>query len=232
MNRPPTQAQPVSKPKGNWLKRNFVSLLMFVAVAGITVALFIYQHEIARLHNWGYLGAFIISVAANATVLLPMPGLVVLFPMGAAFNPFYIGLAAGVGGAMGEMTAYLAGYSSSGIWQENKLYLRAHAWLKRWGTPVIFLFAVAPLPLDVMGMAAGNLRYPAWKYFIACVPGKIIKYIVLAYAGQKFYGTFVSNAHFRTYLASFCVGAGASLIVIAVALYLESWTWKRGGRAR
>jgi VWFA-related protein len=44
-----------------------------------------------------------------------MPGLVVLIPMGAAFNPFFIGLAAGVGGAMGEMTAYMAGYGGRGM---------------------------------------------------------------------------------------------------------------------
>jgi membrane protein YqaA with SNARE-associated domain len=227
MKTPPAQAQ-AEEAKGNWLKRNFVSLLMFFAVAGITVAMFIYQKEIARLQNWGYLGAFVISIAANATVVLPMPGLIVLVPMGAAFNPLYIGLAAGVGGAMGEMTAYVAGYSGRGIWQENKWYVRAVAWLKKWGMPVIFLFAVTPLPLDVMGMAAGNLRYPAWKYYTACLPGKIIKYVAMAYAGKEFYASFISSPDFRTCLTAFCVGAGTALIVMALALLLEAWTWKRG----
>ena len=227
MNERPAREQTGTKPKGDWLRRNFVSVLMFVAVAGITVALFFFQDQIVRLQNWGYLGAFIISITANATVVLPMPGLAILLPMGAAFNPFYIGLAAGVGGAIGEMTAYLAGYSGRGIWSDNKWYLRAVSWLQKWGTPVIFLFAVTPLPLDVMGMAAGNLRYPWWKYFVACIPGKIIKYIVLAYAGQQFYATFMSSAHFRVCLASFCAAAGVTLILVALALFLEDWAWKR-----
>ena len=228
MNGPPAQAQAEDKAKGNWLKRNFVSVFMFVAVAGVTAALFIFQGEITRLKDWGYLGAFIISIAANATVVLPVPALIVLVPMGAAFNPLYIGLAAGVGGAMGEMTAYVAGYSGRGIWQENKWYVRAVGWLKKWGMPVIFLFAVTPLPLDVMGMAAGNLRYPAWKYYIACLPGKIIKYAVMAYAGKEFYASFISGPGFRTCLTAFCVGAGTALIVTALAFFWKAWTWKRG----
>jgi len=200
---------------------------MFAAVIAVMAVLFVYQSAIARLQNWGYLGAFIISIAANATVVLPMPGLLVLIPMGAAFNPFYIGLAAGAGGAIGEMTAYTAGFSGRNIFQGNKWYLRARAWLKKWGTPVVFIFAATPLPLDIMGMAAGNLRYPAWKYFIACVPGKIIKYIVMAYAGQQFYATFVSDEHFRLCLYWFAGGAGAALLSVVLALVLERWTWDR-----
>ena len=227
MIEPPKPEHPEAKSLGGWLKRNFLSTLMFVVVIAVMVALFIFQDKIARLQNWGYLGAFIISITANATVVLPMPGLIVLIPMGAAFNPLYIGLAAGVGGAIGEMTAYMAGYSGRGIWNDNKMYLRAHAWLKKWGILVVFMFAVTPLPLDVMGLAAGNLRFPAWKYFIACVPGKIIKYIVLAYSGKQFYHAYMNDAVFRANVNVTAVVAVSALVSVALALFLESWTWKR-----
>ena len=51
---------------------------------------------------------------------------------------------------------------------------------------VIFVFAATPLPFDVIGLFCGVVRYPAKKFFIATLIGKIIKYLVIAYAG--FYG--------------------------------------------
>jgi membrane protein YqaA with SNARE-associated domain len=223
----PLQEQPVKKPPGSWLKRNSFSLfLLFVAIA-ITVVLFFFQDKITVLKSWGYLGAFLVSATANATIVLPMPSIMILLPMGAAFNPWLIGLAAGVGGAAGEMTAYLAGYSGRMIWHDNKAYLQAVAWLRKWGTPFIFLFAVTPMPLDVMGLAAGNLRYPAWKFFTACLPGKIIKYIVMALAGDRFYDLFVKSSEFRIDLLSGGVAAVIVLVLLALGLFLEHLSWKR-----
>lgn len=226
-NPPGNQGKSAQKPQGNWLKNNFLSLLIFTVVVAITVSLFFFQDKLAQLKNWGYLGAFVISVTANATVVLPMPSLVILLPMGAAFNPVFIGLAAGLGGTIGEMTAYLAGYSGRGIWHDNKAYLRAVTWLKKWGMPVVFLFAVTPLPIDVMGLAAGNLRFPARKYFVACLPGKIIKYIILAFTGQQFYGLFINSSEFRTGLLATGLAIVAVVALLTLALFLEHLTWQR-----
>jgi Na+-translocating ferredoxin:NAD+ oxidoreductase RnfA subunit len=75
MIEPPKPEHPEAKSLGGWLKRNFLSTLMFVVVIAVMVALFIFQDKIARLQNWGYLGAFIISITANATVVCPCPAL-------------------------------------------------------------------------------------------------------------------------------------------------------------
>jgi membrane protein DedA with SNARE-associated domain len=223
-NQPSPQEQPTNEASGSWLKRNFLSLLLFIAVFAVTVVLFFFQDKIAELKSWGYLGAFLVSLTANATIVLPMPSLILLLPIGAAFNPWFVGLAAGLGGAMGEMTAYLAGYSGRGIWHDNKAYLQAVNWLKKWGMPVIFIFSATPLPLDVMGLAAGNLRFPAWKFFTACLPGKIIKYIVLAFIGKQFYDLFMKSSEFRICLLSISVAVGVVLVLLALGLFLEHRT--------
>jgi len=75
---------------------------------GLTIALFIFRKEVVRLGNYGYLGTFFLSMFTNATIILPMPSILMIIPLGATFNPLYIGLVAGVGGAIGEMTAYVA----------------------------------------------------------------------------------------------------------------------------
>ena len=211
----------------NWLKRNALAIIASSFVIAVTIGLFLFQAKIKELGNYGYLGAFLISVLTNATIILPMPSLILLFPLGAAFNPVYIGLAAGVGGAIGEMTAYVAGYSGRGIWHDNPSYLKAVNWLKKWGMLVVFVFSASPMPLDIMGLAAGNLRLPAWKFFVPCLPGKIIKYIILAYAGAWGWNLFITDAGFRT---NIYVTAGAVMIaavLMILGLLLEHWDWHR-----
>ena len=103
--------KPTPPVKKSWLRRNYLALVMFLLVLGVTIALFVFRNEITKVGNYGYLGTFLLSLATNATIILPMPSILMILPLGAIFNPLYIGLAAGLGGALGEMTAYIAGYT-------------------------------------------------------------------------------------------------------------------------
>ncbi len=212
---------------GSWLKRNFLSILIFVAVLCITIFLFLIQDKLSALGDAGYLGVFVVSLAANATIVLPMPSLLLILPLATVLNPLFVGLVAAAGGAIGEMTAYLAGYSGRGIWGNNKAYLRAVSWLEKRGILVVFLVSATPLPMDVMGLAAGNLRFPAWKYLIGCVPGKVVKYLALAYATVWGWDAYVKSVSFRENVLAFGVGVGAAVILLALAFWLENLTWKK-----
>ncbi len=169
--------------KGGWLKKNVIPLLAVLLVVVITAVLFLYRDRVAELGHYGYLGAFVVSLVSNATIILPTPSFLILFALGATFNPFLVGLAGATGGAMGEMTGYILGYSGRGVVQNRRLYDRSAQWLKKWGTLTIFIFAATPLPFDVVGMVAGVLRYPFWKFFLACWFGKVLKYGSIALAG-------------------------------------------------
>jgi membrane protein YqaA with SNARE-associated domain len=213
--------------KKSWLSRNLLVIIMFVLVLGVTIALFVMRNEILKLGNYGYLGTFFLSLGTNATIILPMPSILMILPLGATFNPLYIGLVAGLGGALGEMTAYIAGYTGRGLWQDNPNYIKAVGWLKRWGMLIVFIFAVTPMPLDIMGIAAGNLRLPAWKFFLPCWPGKTIKYIVLAYVGYWGWEAFISNENLRTTLIVTTIAALSILVLLVLALVFEHFDWKK-----
>ena len=215
------------KEKGNWFKTNRARLIAFTIVLAITVALFIYRDKVTELGNLGYLGAFLICLVSNATIILPMPGMLLLFALGATFNPFFIGLAGGVGGAIGEMSCYLLGYSGRGIVENRRLYDIAVRWLDRWGILTVFVFALTPLPFDVLGIAAGILRFPFLKFFIACLFGKTILYIGMAVAGYWGWEAFISGGYLTSPVSiAVYVGFGA-LLILVLALYIEKWTWKR-----
>jgi membrane protein DedA with SNARE-associated domain len=165
------------------VRRYLVPLALLLLVIGASVSLFVYRDTVSDLGNWGYLGAFLIGLAANATVIFPMPGLLILFTLGATFNPFLVGLAGAAGGAIGEMSGYVAGHSGKKLIGRNKTMRRAEVWMKRWGAAGIFVFALIPfLPLDIAGLAAGALRYSIWKFLVAAFLGKTLLYVGLTYA--------------------------------------------------
>jgi membrane protein YqaA with SNARE-associated domain len=218
------------QPKGNWLRRNYLALLIFLAALAITIVLFAFQGEVKRFQGLGYAGAFIIGVICNATIVLPMPGILVIVPIGIALNPWLVGLVAGAGATLGEMTAYLAGYSGRSIWRDNKTYLRAADWLRKWGIWIIFLVSVTPLPIDVMGLAAGNLRFPWWKYFLGCLPGKLIKYVILIFAGVWGYGIYRDGGPLLYGIEMVGIAIAAIIVLLALAFLLENWSWSRQRR--
>ncbi|MFC2034299.1 VTT domain-containing protein [Chloroflexota bacterium] len=166
------------------LREKVIFLLTLLLVIAITVVLFLYRDKISEFGELGYLGAFLISLVANATIILPMPGLLLLFALGSVFNPLLVGLVGAVGGSIGELSGYIAGYSGRGIVRSNNWFIRAERWMKRWGTLTIFVFSLVPLlPFDAAGMVAGVLHFPVWKFWLACFLGKALLYILITLSG-------------------------------------------------
>jgi len=229
MNNTITPEKPAGIEKGNWLRRNYIALLILFLVLAITVSLFIYRDKVAELGNYGYLGAFLISLVANATVLLPVPGILLFFALGATFNPVLVGLAAGIAAPIGEVTGYMAGYSGRQIAQRSRLYTRLVNWIDRWGFLAIFIFSLVPFFLfDLAGIAAGALRFPFWKFFLVCWLGRTILYTVVALAGAWGWQAFVSGEYLTLPLLTGVLAALVALALLVLALILENWTWNRG----
>ena len=171
-------------------KRPFISrelylrILVLILVLGVTVAIFVFRDRVANLAGYGYLGAFLISLLSSATIILPVPGIAVIFALGATYDPYLVGLAAGAGSALGELSGYMAGYSGQGVFRKSKTYLRMEHWMERRGSLVIFVLAFVPNPIfDLAGAAAGILRYPVWKFLLFCFLGKTPRSILVAFAG-------------------------------------------------
>lgn len=137
-----------------------------------------------ELEEYGYIGVFLISMFTNATIVIPLPGWVVVISLAAILNPWLIGLLAGLGAVLGQTTGYLLGYSGRIVLKKSDRHQRIINWMKRWGVLVIFLSALIPNPfVDIVGAAAGILRYPFLKFIFFCILGTIPKYIFFAVAG-------------------------------------------------
>lgn len=166
-----------------WVKGNFFRLLMLLAVICASVLLFVFRDNVMLLKNYGYAGAFLISMISAATVFLPVPGIVLIITMSTILNPLVIGVVSGVGATLGESTAYMVGTSGSSIVRNSRMYQRAEGWMKRRGGITIFLLALVPNPVfDIAGIAAGVLRFPYWKFLLTCGSGNILKYCAISFA--------------------------------------------------
>jgi membrane protein YqaA with SNARE-associated domain len=184
MTEPPASAtQP--PPSSFWTGKLF-RFLVILLVLGLSVAIFALRDEFARLAAIGYAGIFLVSLLANATIFLPAPSLALVFAMGSALSPVWVGLVAGTGEALGELTGYAAGYAGRGIIENRKNYDRLAQWMQRRGDLTIFVLSAVPNPFfDLAGLAAGTLRYPLWRFLFFCWLGKIIKTTLVAWAGAK-----------------------------------------------
>ena len=159
-----------------------VALLVSLA---ITVAVFAFRENLSALSGYGYLGVFLISLLGNATVILPVPSLAVVFAGGGVLNPLLVGLVAGVGEPLGELTGYLAGYGGSAVVADGEGFVRIESWMRRRGFLTIFLLSAIPNPLfDLAGIAAGMLHFPLPKFLLACWLGKSLKAIAIAFLGS------------------------------------------------
>lgn len=165
---------------------NVVRGLVLVAVIALTAVLFIYRKEVQKFGALGYPGIFFISMLSNATLILPVPGVLFTSAMGAVFNPWWVALAAGTGAAIGELTGYLAGFSGQAVIENKKWYERVSGWMKKYGDITILVLAFVPNPVfDVAGMVAGALRMPLWRYLLMSWIGKIGKMLLFAFGGAS-----------------------------------------------
>jgi membrane protein YqaA with SNARE-associated domain len=150
------------------------------------VSVFVVSDHIERFELYGYPGIFVLSVLSSATIVVPAPGLAVVSIMGAVLNPFIVGLCAGAGDALGELTGYLAGYSGRAVIQNQVQYEEIVRWTQKHGLWVIFCLSVIPNPLfDLAGIAAGALKVPVLRFLLVCWIGKTIKTVLFALGGQS-----------------------------------------------
>jgi len=197
------QDKPSEVEKRERFKKRLLPALSLLLVIGIVVGVFYlytnHPEKIEGLKAFGYLGAFLISLILNATVILPAGNIIVIATLGAALpSPTLVGLAGGIGAAIGEMTGYMAGYSGRAIIQKQKIYTRLESWVRKWGAFAIFTLSIVPFFFDLAGIAAGAIRLPLWKFLLACWLGRTLLYIGTAWLGTPWWEAFLSYCNLKS----------------------------------
>lgn len=138
--------------------------------------------------TYGYFGIFLISLVGALSIFFPIPYTVVIFTLGGleVFDPALIAVVAGIGSAFGEFSGYLIGFGGRRVIGQK--YKKKMEFLMkvfdRFGPIVIFLFALTPLPDDLLFIPLGVIRYSLIRAFIPALIGKICMNFIVAYSGR------------------------------------------------
>jgi membrane protein YqaA with SNARE-associated domain len=181
-----TQSNDKPHTLGDWVRA--LSPLALALLLSLTIILLVavFREKVEALKGYGYLGAFAVGFAGNATVILPAPSLAFTVALGGILNPLLVGVVAGAGEALGEMTGYLAGISGKRIVESRDRYEKVQRLMDRHGGWVFFVLAAIPNPLfDIAGITAGVVRFPVWKFLLSAWAGKTIKAILFAGLGRQ-----------------------------------------------
>lgn len=164
---------------------NILRAFALIAVIAITLYIISIRDHVAEFKQYGYAGIFIVAMLANATVFIPAPGIAIIYAMGAVFNPLYVGLAAGTGGAIGELSGFLAGFSGQAVIERTHIYERVKPWVDKYGGWAILFLSAIPNPFfDIAGFAAGIAKMKLRTFLLSVWIGQLIKMTLFAYAGK------------------------------------------------
>jgi len=178
---------PTSTPawRGWFSRTNITRIVALLVVIGLSVYIYSIRDQADALAKYGYFGIFLLAFLSYATVLLPAPGIAIVFTMGSVFPPFWVAIAAGAGAALGEVSGYLAGFSGQAVFERADIYERLMIFMRRRGAWAILLLSAIPNPFfDIAGAIAGILRMPLGRFVFWCWIGETIKMLFFAYTGS------------------------------------------------
>src|SRR5262245_57128357 len=169
-----------------WVRPVVIGL---IAIALNVAAYFLIPQDfVRRLGSFGYLGVFIVTAVANATVVVPVPYYGLIARLAHERNLVGVVLAGALGSAIGESVEFFVGRSGRGVVEETRFYQWVQQQLQHpWRAfVVLFLLAAPPNPaFDVAGLTAGALGLPFWLFFVAVFLGRIIRVGLIALVGAQ-----------------------------------------------
>lgn len=141
-----------------------------------------------------YIIAFLICVGGNSTVLIVIPYTLVIYYL-CIQNPeiwIWISLISGIGAALGEIVSYYIGRLIGGAKkvQESEIGEKFHRMKLQFEhnpkfVPIfVFLFALTPLPDDVILVPLGMMKYDYKKTIIPSVIGKTMLTSIICFLGR------------------------------------------------
>lgn len=159
--------------------RKVLEVILFLTIIVLSAAIFLMRDRLQNVGEVGYLGLFFLCFAANATVLLPAPSLLIAASCALILNPLAVAAVAALGSSLGELIGYAFGTSGSDLSPRFSQFLDNIAQKVTNPSLLVFILALLPLPLfDLAGIYSGGTRMKLGKFFLLCFVGKFLKLLV------------------------------------------------------
>ena len=141
------------------------------------------------ISQYGYIALFFSSILSASTVIIPFPLYVLIFfASGLGLNPLIVSIVSGIGSGIGEITGYWVGQGGRKIFRKkikisHKKISYLEKLLKKYGFFAVLFIGILPFPFDIVGIICGATNFGVRKFLLAAIISKIIKTLMIAYAG-------------------------------------------------
>ena len=173
------------------------------------------------INTFGYLGIFIVEAIANATLFFPIPGAIFTMASGLFLNPIIVGIYAGLGAAVGELTGYLIGFGGGALIKDKIEFKSMRRVYAKYGLWTVYIFSAIPFPFDVIGIICGVLRVRPLVFFVLTALGKITSRVMLAAVGTQ-----VANIFIGILEGGFDLPASILILIVSAIFTFSISYWK------
>ena len=183
-------APPTTMTRAERRRRLIQPILIGLLAVGLNIAAYylIPPNFARRLGGFGYLGVFVVTFVANATVVVPVPYFGLVARLAQELSLVGVVLAGALGSVLGESVAFFVGRSGRGVVEDTRFYRWVHIQMRHPWRAFVLLFVLAAPPnpaFDVAGLAAGALGVPYWLFFTAVFLGRIVRIGLIALAAAQ-----------------------------------------------
>lgn len=184
------EPSPPRPSPANGRQRFLRPIMAGVVMLVLNVVVYVLPIDYGVFGNYAYVGVFLITLIANATVVVPVPYPAIVAGI-AAQSPSLVPVvfAGALGSAIGESVAFFVGRTGRGVVERTRFYVWVQGHMRHpWRAfLVLFLLAAPPNPLfDVAGITAGALGVSFWLFFGAVFLGRVIRVGLFALLGVAF----------------------------------------------
>ena len=158
-----------------------------IFLVAFNIAVYLAPIDYGAFTSFAYVGAFVVTLLANALIVIPIPYIPIVAHIGASADmPWLVVVLGALASVLGESVAFLAGRAEEGLVSEHPVYKRVHRVAERplLAGAMIFAFAVPPNPIfDVAGLAAGAVGVRYRVFFVAVFAARLIRLAVIVWLG-------------------------------------------------
>ena len=175
-----------------------LAILGVILTLAMAAAIIVWDDQVKAMEQYGYVGAFFISILGGATIVIPVPMLAVVFALGGVMPfPWLVALSAALGELVGALIIYMTGQGAgkaiggSKHGRIQKAYEKMLDLMERRGAITLFVVTSIVNPFFYpAAFACGALRFGLKKYISIVLVGKIIKCMTIVYLGKGIFQAF------------------------------------------
>ncbi len=179
------------------LQRRLQLALLFLAIAliGGVSALLLLSGSVSDIERLGYPGVFLLSFLGSFAMVLPVPGLIAVCGAGGiGLNLVLVGVLAGTGETIGEVSGYAVGYGSRGMVEGHWFHTLMESIIRRKPLLVTLFIVFLPIFPALLVLYKYSDKLEMWMerrgmvvlFLVSIIPNPIFDLIGIAAGGARY----------------------------------------------